>query len=140
MAIDRYPFSERYGRTTDQYGLSWQIMCMGKSPIAKKNTPMLMFVGKPTGWVEEAMNFYKSIFDHSKIGGIIRYGEGNPPDKPNSIAHGHERALQEQGSEKIARVIETFLKMEKFDIEALNRTIAWYSPVLLIRFSSQVNS
>ena len=43
----------------------------------KKITPFLWFGGK----AEEAMNFYVSIFDNSKVLGINRYGEAGPGPK-----------------------------------------------------------
>jgi predicted 3-demethylubiquinone-9 3-methyltransferase (glyoxalase superfamily) len=39
----------------------------------QKITPFLWFNGR----AEEAMNFYTSIFKHSKTGTITRYGKGN---------------------------------------------------------------
>lgn len=43
----------------------------------QKITPFLWFDGK----AEEAMNFYTSIFSHSKIVSLTRYGEGGPGPK-----------------------------------------------------------
>ncbi len=43
----------------------------------QKITPFLWFDGK----AEEAMNFYTSIFKNSKIGRIIRFGDGGPGPK-----------------------------------------------------------
>ena len=43
----------------------------------QKFTPCLWFDGN----AEEAVNFYTSIFKHSKIGGMARYGEGGPGQK-----------------------------------------------------------
>jgi len=40
-------------------------------------TPFLWFDGK----AEEAMNFYTSIFKHSKIGSVMRYGDAGPGPK-----------------------------------------------------------
>ena len=40
----------------------------------QKIRPFLWFDGK----AEEAMNFYTSIFKHSKVGNITRYGEAGP--------------------------------------------------------------
>ena len=37
----------------------------------QKITPFLWFDGK----AEEAMNFYTSIFEHSKTGPVTRYGD-----------------------------------------------------------------
>jgi len=43
----------------------------------QKITPFLWFDGK----AEEAMNFYTSIFQNSKIGNVVRYGEAGPGPK-----------------------------------------------------------
>ena len=43
----------------------------------QKFTPFLWFDGK----AEEAMNFYTSIFQNSKIGNVVRYGEAGPGPK-----------------------------------------------------------
>jgi predicted 3-demethylubiquinone-9 3-methyltransferase (glyoxalase superfamily) len=43
----------------------------------QKITPFLWFDNN----AEEAMNFYTSIFENSKIGQVTRYGEGGPGQK-----------------------------------------------------------
>src|SRR2546427_4000705 len=43
MELGEYPFSEKYGWTQDNYGLSWQVMFMGDRKIKQKITPTLMF-------------------------------------------------------------------------------------------------
>jgi predicted 3-demethylubiquinone-9 3-methyltransferase (glyoxalase superfamily) len=87
MALDSYPFSERYGWTTDRYGLSWQVMHVGEDEIGQRITPTLMFVGQVCGRAEEAVNFYTSIFPNSKVGQILRYAKGEDPDKEGTIKH-----------------------------------------------------
>jgi predicted 3-demethylubiquinone-9 3-methyltransferase (glyoxalase superfamily) len=87
MELGEYPFSEKYGWTEDKYGLSWQVMSVGGRAIEQKITPMLMFVGKQCGKAEEAMEFYATLFNPSRIDGIVRYGEGELPDKPGTIKH-----------------------------------------------------
>jgi predicted 3-demethylubiquinone-9 3-methyltransferase (glyoxalase superfamily) len=87
MELGEYPFSEKYGWTEDKYGLSWQAISVGGRAIEQKITPMLMFVGKQCGKAEEAMDFYATLFNPSRIDGIVRYGEGELPDKPGTIKH-----------------------------------------------------
>ena len=87
MELDAYPFSERYGWTTDRYGLSWQVMAMGDRPIKQKLTPTLMFVGNVAGKAEEAIRFYTSVFDDSRVGDIMRYGKGEEPDKEGTVKY-----------------------------------------------------
>ena len=87
MELGEYPFSEKYGWTEDKYGLSWQVMSVGGRAIEQKITPMLMFVGKQCGKAEEAMEFYTTVFDHARIGGIVRYGEGEQPDRAGTVKY-----------------------------------------------------
>lgn len=88
MELGAYPFSERYGWTTDRYGLSWQVMYASGSEIKQKITPTLMFVGDVVGRAEEAMQFYTSIFPNSALGDIMRYEAGEGSDKPGTVKHG----------------------------------------------------
>jgi predicted 3-demethylubiquinone-9 3-methyltransferase (glyoxalase superfamily) len=48
----------------------------------QKITPCLWFDGK----AEEAMNFYASIFKHSKITRVMRYGEAGPGAKGSVLS------------------------------------------------------
>ena len=87
MALDQYPFSERYGWTTDQYGLSWQVMFAAGREITQKITPMLMFTGSKSGKAEEAIKFYTSVFRSTKINEVFRYGANEAPDKEGTIKY-----------------------------------------------------
>ncbi|HEX2169541.1 MAG TPA: VOC family protein [Nitrososphaera sp.] len=87
MELGEYPFSEKYGWVQDRYGLSWQVMYMGDPNIKQKITPTLMFTGKQSGKAEEAINFYTSVFKDGQIGGILRYGKGEEPDKEGTVKH-----------------------------------------------------
>jgi predicted 3-demethylubiquinone-9 3-methyltransferase (glyoxalase superfamily) len=87
MPLDRYPFSERYGWTADRYGVSWQIMHFGDRPLTQKIMPTLMFVGAVCGKAEEAIRAYVSVFNDSKVGHILRYQEGEEPDKEGTVKH-----------------------------------------------------
>ncbi len=87
MELGEYPFSERYGWVQDGYGLSWQVMFMGERKIKQKITPTLMFVGRQCGKAEEAINFYATVFHNAKVGDILRYNEGEEPDKEGTIKH-----------------------------------------------------
>jgi predicted 3-demethylubiquinone-9 3-methyltransferase (glyoxalase superfamily) len=87
MELGEYPFSKRYGWTTDRFGLSWQIMHMGKIPSSQKITPTLMFVGDNAGKAMEAIDLYTSVFRNSSVGNMMRYEEGEEPDKPGTIKH-----------------------------------------------------
>lgn len=83
MALDSYPFSEKFGWLNDKYGVSWQIIL---APSAQKITPALMFVGDQYGKAEEAMTFYTSLFEDSGIGSISHYGP-EQGDQEGAVAH-----------------------------------------------------
>lgn len=68
MELGEYPFSERYGWVLDRYGLSWQIMFMGRYKEMQNITPTLMFTDKQWGKAEDAINFYASVFRDSEVG------------------------------------------------------------------------
>jgi predicted 3-demethylubiquinone-9 3-methyltransferase (glyoxalase superfamily) len=87
MELGEYPFSERYGWTQDRFGLSWQVMAMGGRSITHKIISTLMYVGAVAGRAEEAINFYASVFRNPKVGDILRYGQGEEPDKEGTIKH-----------------------------------------------------
>ncbi len=105
MELGEYPFSKRYGWLQDKYGLSWQIMFMGDQPFKQKIIPALMFVGNMCGKVEEALNFYTSVFHNSEVNYILRYGKGEEPDKEGTVKHagfileGQQFAAMESASE-----------------------------------------
>lgn len=85
MPLNTYPFSERYGWIQDRFGLSWQIIMSDQNP-KQKIIPSLLFVGDVYGKAEEAISFYTSIFEDSKVGDINRYGTGFEPDKEDAVA------------------------------------------------------
>jgi predicted 3-demethylubiquinone-9 3-methyltransferase (glyoxalase superfamily) len=96
MPLDTYPFSARYGWLEDRYGLSWQVIHAGASPVRQKLTPALMFVGNVCGKAEEAINFYVSVFksapDGAKTGEtkaevLARYGKGEEPDNERTVRY-----------------------------------------------------
>jgi predicted 3-demethylubiquinone-9 3-methyltransferase (glyoxalase superfamily) len=86
MPLDSYPFSERYGWIQDKYGVPWQLILPGTEGDWRPSlVPSLMFVGKNCGKVEEAINFYTSMFKASKVGQMFRYGANQEPDKEGTI-------------------------------------------------------
>ncbi len=88
MELGEYPFAQRYGWVADKYGLSWQIMFMKGYKSKQKIIPTLMFVGNVCGRAEEAIKFYASLFNNSKMGdNAMRYGKGEEPDKEGTIKH-----------------------------------------------------
>ena len=113
MPLDAYPWSERYGWVLDKYGLSWQVMYAGGSPIGQKLTPVLMFVGAVCGKAEEALEFYVSVFqnapDRTRAGNtkaeiLSRYGKGEEPEKEGTVRYAHLSLMgQEFGAMDSAR-------------------------------------
>jgi predicted 3-demethylubiquinone-9 3-methyltransferase (glyoxalase superfamily) len=87
MDLGKYPFSEKYGWTTDRYGLSWQVMFMGDRKFKQKITPTLMYSEEQCGKAETAIKFYVSVFRDAKVGDISRYDKGEEPDKEGTIRH-----------------------------------------------------
>lgn len=85
MALDKYPFSEKYGWAEDKFGVSWQVM-ISTGEIEQKIIPSLMFT-KNSGKAEEAINFYTSVFNDAKPGSFFRYEEGQKPDEDSSVAY-----------------------------------------------------
>lgn len=88
MAIDKYPFSERYGWIQDKYGLSWQLIL--SDPAGEERPfiiPSFLFVGDVYGRAEEAMNFYLSVFKNKKQGMVARYPKGMEPDEEGKIMY-----------------------------------------------------
>jgi predicted 3-demethylubiquinone-9 3-methyltransferase (glyoxalase superfamily) len=86
MPLDKYPFSERYGWTTDKYGVSWQLIL--SDPEGEDRpfiVPSLLFVGANAGRAEEAICFYTSVFRNTRRGPVMRYGKGREPDQEGTI-------------------------------------------------------
>ena len=86
MPLDQYPFSERYGWTTDKYGVSWQLILSDpKGEDRPFIVPSLMFVGSNVGRAEEAIRFYTSVFRNARQGLVARYSKGQEPDQEGTI-------------------------------------------------------
>ena len=86
MALDKYPWSERYGWAADRYGVSWQVTTR---PGIERTTivPCLMFTGPQHGKAEEAIRLYTSIFPDARVGELSRYGKGQSGPE-GTIVHG----------------------------------------------------
>ena len=87
MPLDSYLFSERYGWTTDRFGLSWQLSLDPTGDTGQKIVPSLLFVGEVCGKAEAAAAHYKSLFPDSKTEHIDRYPEGDGPDAPGTVRY-----------------------------------------------------
>lgn len=95
MALDKYPWSEKYGWINDKFGISWQIALGNISDVGQKITPCFMFTGKQYGRADEAIAHYSSIFKNVKVDGILRYGANELPDQQGKVKHA-QLALNDQ--------------------------------------------
>src|SRR6185437_15413653 len=55
MALDKYPWNDKYGWCADKYGVNWQLMLHDK--VGQKIVPSFMFTQQQSGKAEEAINF-----------------------------------------------------------------------------------
>src|SRR6478735_1257807 len=67
MALDKYPWSEKYGWIGDKFGISWQFSLGKISDVGQKITPCFLFTGEQYGKAEDALNLYASIFKDTAI-------------------------------------------------------------------------
>ncbi|MES3019614.1 MAG: VOC family protein [Bacteroidota bacterium] len=87
MALDNYPWSERYGWIGDKFGVTWQLALGKISDVGQKITPSLLFTNKQYGRVDEAIAHYSSIFRNSKVDGVMRYEADESPDEAGKVKH-----------------------------------------------------
>ena len=84
MELAAYPFSRKFGWTSDRFGVSWQLNLADQG---KGINPFLMFVGKQHGKAEEAMKSYASIFKGSRIEQVERYGADRQGETEGTVMH-----------------------------------------------------
>ena len=76
MPLDKYPWSERSGWIQDKYGLSWQLILTNPEGEERPAIlPALLFVREKCGRAAEAIDFYLSVFENSKLGSLVKYPE-----------------------------------------------------------------
>lgn len=66
MPLDKYDWSPKYAWVKDKFGISWQLDIEDINS-QQKIVPSLLFVNDQFMKVKEAINFYSSVFPHSKI-------------------------------------------------------------------------
>lgn len=92
MPLDSYSWSKKYGWTRDKYGVTWQIF-LGENQTGQKIIPTLMFIHENNGKAMHAMELYTKTFPNSRIGNILKYGdgsEGHPAtEDPENVQHAH---------------------------------------------------
>lgn len=88
MPLDKYPFSDKYGWVQDKYGLSWQLILNNpKNEQRPRLMPCFLFVNNIYGKAEEAIHYYTSIFDDTKVGMLEKYPAGMEPDQEGKIMY-----------------------------------------------------
>lgn len=91
MELGEYPWSKKYGWTRDKFGVTWQVY-LGEKQSDQKIIPTLMFIHQNNGKAQEAMQLYTRTFPNSKIGSILKYGEGvgnETHEIPENVQHAH---------------------------------------------------
>lgn len=78
MALDKYPWSERYGWVADKFGTTWQLILHPEHALNQKISSAFLFTGSMFGHAAEAMKKYTSIFPNSKILAENLYPDGDP--------------------------------------------------------------
>lgn len=89
MELGEYPWSKKYGWVRDKFGVTWQVY-LGEKQGDQKIIPTLMFIHQNNGKAMEAMKLYTSIFPNSKIGGVLKYGDGvgnETHEIPENVQH-----------------------------------------------------
>ncbi|MDN3692699.1 VOC family protein [Chryseobacterium tructae] len=76
MELGSYSWSKKYGWVQDKFGVTWQLF-LGEKAQEQKIVPTLMFIHENNGKAKEAMELYTQTFPNSKIGNILKYGEGS---------------------------------------------------------------
>ncbi|TXF78933.1 VOC family protein [Chryseobacterium sp.] len=91
MDLGEYPWSKKYGWVRDRYGVTWQVY-LGEKQGDQKIVPTLMFIHGNNGRAQEAMELYIRIFPNSKIGNVLKYGDGvgnETHEIPENVQHAH---------------------------------------------------
>lgn len=96
MPLGEYPFSAHYGRLTDKYGVTWQLILTNPAGDPRPFViPYLTFCGANVNRAKEAIDFYTSVFDNSSVGMIAPYEQQSGPAAAGAVMFG-EFALDGQ--------------------------------------------
>jgi predicted 3-demethylubiquinone-9 3-methyltransferase (glyoxalase superfamily) len=76
IALDKYPWSEKYGWIKDKFGTTWQITLDTGNDFGQKITPSMLFTDKNHGKGGEALDFYTGLFPNSSVYAKVLYQEG----------------------------------------------------------------
>lgn len=92
MEIGEYPWSKKYGWVRDKFGVTWQVYLGENGDVEQKIIPTLMFIHQNNGKAMQAMKLYTQIFPNSKIGNVLKYGDGvgnETHEIPENVQHAH---------------------------------------------------
>jgi predicted 3-demethylubiquinone-9 3-methyltransferase (glyoxalase superfamily) len=78
MALDKYPWAEKYGWLKDKFGMTWQLMTGDVNQTGQKINTAFLFANEHFGKAKDAINFYTSIFPDSTIQHQELYTAGEP--------------------------------------------------------------
>ncbi len=81
MAVDKYPWSERYAWVADKFGMTWQLMLGTLENKAEKIVPSFLFTGSKYGMAEKAIRYYTELFPSSSIVSLEQYDNGEAQPK-----------------------------------------------------------
>jgi predicted 3-demethylubiquinone-9 3-methyltransferase (glyoxalase superfamily) len=73
MALDSYPWSEKYGWIKDKFGLTWQLIKGELKEGDQKIIQSFLFANKQYGNAKKAIDFYTSVFPNSKANDLQFY-------------------------------------------------------------------
>ncbi len=92
MPLDSYSWSRKYGWVKDKFGVTWQLF-LGEKASDQKIIPTLMFIHQNNGKAMEAMELYTHTFPNSKIGNVLKYGDGGEghdiTEPAENVQHAH---------------------------------------------------
>ncbi len=66
MGLDKYAWSERYGWTSDRFGVEWQIL-LAPQKAPQKIAPAMLFVRENFGRAQEAIRLYTSLLPDARV-------------------------------------------------------------------------
>jgi len=77
MALDKYPWAEKYTLLSDQFGVVWQLLFTTSSMDTQKIYPSLLFVGKQFGNAKAAIETYASLYKAGEEApeGYVKFGQ-----------------------------------------------------------------
>ncbi len=88
MALDKYPWGEKYAWVVDKFGMTWQLLLDKLREGAQKIITSFLFVGDQCGNGQDAIKHYTSIFPNSTIFHIDIY-KINEAQPEGNLKFGH---------------------------------------------------